>query len=265
MMNAAAMDAPITQAQFQELLANSRYSRMMLAMPEKSPPVGWLTAGIVAVAINFFAVPYIQTNNIPYVTQALADAVEWENDTAIDLGVIVKDTIIGTDRTPPPLQAGQSMIGLTQAQTSALALSVSFTESRHNYNRKNWAFYLGRWQFGASALAQVGLIKRANFEAAPRCVENGLCQKAFLMNSANWTIPGGYTRFMRDHALQDKAFIALCNHNVKEGFRLRVLSKATSPERIAGFIKAAHLKGVGGAKKWYKYGVDSKEIGRAHV
>ena len=246
----------LTHAQIQELLYQSRLTNLLLSQPAK---VSWLTATILAVGINFLAVPYVQKNNIPILTQALNDATEWETETAIDIGILAADTLTGEDRTVPALTAGQTMIGLTPTQSIALALNIRQTESTHDYSVINRYFYLGGFQQGASALAQVGLIKRANFEAAPHCVENGLCQKGFLMDAANWIIPGGFITFLRDKSLQDKAFFALSNYNIREGFRQRVLSKNSPPEKIAGFVKAAHLKGIVGAKKWYKYGIDSHD------
>ena len=111
-----------------------------------------------------------------------------------------------------------------------------------------------------TALAQVGLVKRSAVKKASRGVRSGRSgQYKFLKNANNWKIKGGLKTFLADKSLQDSAFVNLTNFNIRYGYRVRVLGKHVSAAKHAGFAKAAHLKGGGNARNWYKYGRDSKD------
>jgi hypothetical protein len=227
------------------------------------PKTGWVMASLIAIAINLFAIPYLQKHDVPYLSNGLNIALDYESALAIDLGILVADTITHTDRTAPSLPQGLEIIGLTTAEASALIESVRKTESP-GYTIRNWAGYFGQWQFGAEALVTVGLVKRGNFEAAKRdgtLQGNGgwKGQGKWLENPNNWTIAGGLNTFLTTPSIQDAAFIRLCNINIQDGFRMRVLSKQTPAHKIAGWAKASHLKGTGNARKWYKYKQDSSD------
>lgn len=213
---------------------------------------------ILAVLANFLAIPYIHENNVPLLTDGLYAYIELEQELAIDLGIYLNDKKTGESR-HLDFSVPDSIAGLTKRETGALLYNISATESSHNYSAINRFFYLGNWQFGASALAQVGLIKRNRLENARKCVKNGRCQKAFLKNPNNWTIKGGYRAFMNSRTMQDQAMIDLANFNVKTGLRKRVLRSNSPATKIAGYVKAAHLKGNKGAIRWYKYGRDSAD------
>jgi hypothetical protein len=226
-------------------------------------------ASAVALGINLMVVPYLQTHEVPYLSQTLNVAIEWETETAIDLGILAADTLTGTDRSAPRLPQGMSVIGLNPQEASALMESVRKSEAP-GYTTVNWAGYHGQWQFGAEALVTVGLVKRGAFEAALRngtLRGNGgwIGQKQWLRNPANWTVAGGLDTFLNNKNLQDSAFIRLCNTNIQDGFRMRVLSYKTPAHKIAGWAKAAHLKGTDAAKRWYKYRRDSKDGNQTRV
>ena len=256
-----AMSDPVTQALLWEIL-----QRQDQLEANTRPRVGWVMAIIIAVVINLFAVPYLQQHDVPYLSVGLNAVIEWEAEAAIDLGILAADTLTGVTRVAPALQSGQQIIGLSNAQAQAFAHNVSQTESTHDDRVINRYGYVGRWQFGASALAAVGLIKRSALEQAGRGVQRGYRgQREFLENEANWTIKGGLTTFRNSRVLQDKAFVDLCNSNIREGFRLRVLSDQTPAHKIAGWAKAAHLKGTHAAKRWYKYRHDSHDANGTRV
>lgn len=221
-------------------------------------PISWGAAILIALVINLVVIPFITNNNIQYISGYLQKALQYEEELAIDLGVIIADTRQGINRVPVKYK-DSNIIGLNRAQAKAYMHNVRLTESGHNYQSINQYFYLGAFQFGASALAQVGLIKPHALKRAPKRVTNGLAQKTFLKNNNNWTINGGYQTFLNDPALQDAAFIKLTNFNISQGFRKRVLKHDTSAYKIAGFAKAAHLKGTKAAIRFYKYGKDSAD------
>lgn len=149
--------------------------------------------------------------------------------------------------------------GLTPSQAARLAANTALTESSFDPTIINDYGYSGLYQFGASALVEVGLVKRSAFENAPNQVKNGTNQRAWLENSDNWTIEGGLNTFLSNQSMQSKAFTDLANANIKTGKRLGALSNNSSAEDIAAFVKAAHLKGAGAAIEYFKHGADDTD------
>lgn len=258
------MNEAVTQSLLWEIL-----HRQQQLEANTRPRTGWVTAVLVAIVINLFAVPYLQKHDVPYISAGLNAALEYEAELAIDLGILAADTLTGTNRAVPSLPQGMSIIGLTTQEASALIESVRKSEAP-GYTTINWAGYHGQWQFGAEALVTVGLVKRSAFEAAKRngtLRGNGgwIGQKQWLQHPAHWTIAGGLNTFLNSKSIQDAAFIRLANTNIQDGFRMRVLSQNTPAHKIAGWAKASHLKGTGAAKRWYKYRHDSKDGNQTRV
>ncbi len=223
-------------------------------------PLSIVLGSVIAGLTHFWAVPYIKQNHTPYLYSAVNKVKEWQHIAGTDLGLLAADTFSGESRRPKAQQSRYSLIGLTEKQTSALMASLLKTESAGRYYIENQFCYLGAWQFGASALAQVGLIKRRQLKSASKGVKTGRkghCQ--FLHNHHNWVITGGYRAFLRNRNMQNEAFIRLANFNILTGLKKRVLRRDSSPSRIAGFVKAAHLIGTHRAIRWYKYSIDSKD------
>lgn len=112
-------------------------------------------------------------------------------------------------------------------------------ESSGKYDVENQFGFMGGYQMGVPALKEAGLIKRS----APN--------NNFAANDPNnWTIPGGKQAFLNNPALQDKAFSAYTDKNLTY---LRSGSNAaigdnTPPEKVAGYLGAAHLVGAGAVK-----------------
>jgi hypothetical protein len=111
---------------------------------------------------------------------------------------------------------GNHFIGFKEA--------IAFKESQGKYRKVNSIGYMGKYQFGSNALRSVG-------------VKN---QKAFLKNPA----------------LQEKAFIALLSknkwilRNEIEKYEGKVISGIEITE--SGILAAAHLGGAGSVKKFFK-------------
>ncbi|MBD9356804.1 hypothetical protein [Methylomonas albis] len=154
---------------------------------------------------------------------------------------------------------GGEITGLTDAQSRALAAETQRTESNGNPRAENKFGYIGKYQFGADALADGGLVDLDRLKAAKKASGKGWYQggqTAFLNDAGNWKIAGGKEAFLSDSALQDKAFNDYTSRNIEAGFRSGALSKNADPARIAAYAKAAHLKGTGGANKLFLSGVD---------
>ncbi len=109
---------------------------------------------------------------------------------------------------------GKHFVGFKEA--------VAFKESQGNYSLVNTLGYMGKYQFGQSALASIG-----------------------IYNSA---------AFLRNPNLQEKAFVALLKQNkwllrdlIKE-YRGQVIAGVRVTE--SGILAAAHLGGAGSVRKF---------------
>lgn len=174
----------------------------------------------------------------------------------------------GSSQAPAAVQQQQqsgsiNLKGMNAQQSAAYLASVSKTESGGDYGVENQYGYLGKYQFGADALADAGIIDSSKLKAAKSA--GGFNQKSFLANSSNWVTPGGKEAFLKNPALQDKIFEGYTNNNIKGGFKSGALNDSSSPEQVAAYAKAAHLKGVGGANNYFLRGVDSTDANGTKV
>ena len=163
----------------------------------------------------------------------------------------------------PDMMIGQALRGLTNAQTADLIRKLRQRESSGSYTIWNKWGYLGAYQFGASALTEIGYMHKHKLDAQPKCVHLGSCgaaHLAYLRDSSNWRAGYSYESFMGSPSMQDNAFVLLANRNISEGFRRGVL-RADKPKRIAGFVAVSHLQGVGTARNYYLHGINTKRGG----
>jgi hypothetical protein len=110
-------------------------------------------------------------------------------------------------------------------------------ESGGKYDTVNSIGYVGKYQFGAMALEDMGLVKKGVGKKG---------QKA-LDDPENWTIPGGKSAFLQNAQLQEDTMKRYTMQNFLSLNRLGVIKKDTSPQQIAGYLAASHLLGPGGA------------------
>lgn len=103
------------------------------------------------------------------------------------------------------------------------------------YSTVNKLGYLGRYQFGALALQDMGLVKK------------GTSLKG-LDNPKNWNIDGGKQAFLKDENLQEETFAKYTKMNYSRLVNLGVITADSPPGEIAGYLAASHLVGPGGAK-----------------
>lgn len=148
---------------------------------------------------------------------------------------------------------------LTGVQIQALMDAIGAKEG--NYLTVSRRGYLGKYQFGAEMLTELGFIKRENFDRLPKYTKNGVHGKAhkqFLLDSSNWTIAGGSVAFLNSKSLQDSAFLRMVEGHLKYLIKNGVINENTSPEKIGGVIFAAQF-GRSKVKKLVKYGLDSHD------
>ncbi len=159
--------------------------------------------------------------------------------------------------------ANKSLTGMSDAQTRAYAGNTMMTESGGKINSVNSYGFSGQYQFGAEALAEAGLVDMSKLKAARAAAGKswykGGYHKAFLANSANWTLAGGQSAFLSNKALQDAAFVDYTNRNIQGGIRSGAIRANDDPAKIAAYAKAAHLKGVGGANQLFLKGQSSQD------
>lgn len=113
-------------------------------------------------------------------------------------------------------------------------------ESNNNYAVVNKLGFCGRWQFGATALIDVGYVKP------------GRTKNSSLTSSSSWTGKHGVSSradWLSNKAAQNEAMLAYTQAHYKQLFKLGGLQSGSSLPRVVGLLAAAHLMGVGGAMK----------------
>lgn len=162
--------------------------------------------------------------------------------------------------------------GLTPEQTKAYAGNTGYTESGGKMDVVNKYGYTGQYQFGADALADNGFVDKEKLAAAKKDAKSsGVswykdgAHKKFMDDGANWTNEGGRDAFVGNKKVQDDLFVKYTNKNVEAGKKSGALSDTSTPEQIAAYAKASHLKGVGGANKFFLEGKDSADANGTSV
>lgn len=120
---------------------------------------------------------------------------------------------------------------------ASYAEEIGKKESGGKYDTVNSIGYVGKYQFGAMALEDMGLVKKGVGRKG---------QKA-LDNPENWTIPGGKSAFLQNAQLQEDTMKRYTMQNFLSLSRLGVIKKDTTPQQVAGYLAASHLLGPGGA------------------
>jgi hypothetical protein len=139
---------------------------------------------------------------------------------------------------------------LTAAQTTALKAQMGLAESGMNYNADNTKIvngkatlgYIGKYQFGAEALAAQGYVK-------PGTSLQG------MNNPDNWTGKDGIgskADFLAAHDVQEKIMDVNLQSNFNALKASKTITSESSPDDIAGKLSVAHLLGAGGTNKWAK-------------
>lgn len=134
-------------------------------------------------------------------------------------------------------------------ETQALFAQIAYTESRGDYSAVNQFGYAGKYQMGAGALIDSGMLK----PGTPQTV-------AAMQNPDNWIggpgKPASLDEFLANEELQEKTMTDYTNRNYKTLKRIGVINDNSTKEEISGALAASHLVGPGGAKKFIVGGVD---------
>lgn len=120
--------------------------------------------------------------------------------------------------------------------------------------------YSGAYQFGAQALQSQGLIKQGivtDYGSLGRTqAERAAAHSALMNDPNNWTIKGGKQTFLQSREIQDRAFDRLADQNYRTLKNAGIIKDGDPPDKVAGYLSAAHLKGAGSIIKNGVTGVD---------
>lgn len=156
-----------------------------------------------------------------------------------------------------------NIAGLDEATTRRLIASTVMTESNGgDLSITNRQGYVGRYQAGAGWLADAGYVDNAKLTAAMR--DAGCDPEKVRGAEWKWATSGGMTRFLEDSSnwkdglslerykasadLQDGAFKINSDKAYRQATREGILDSDDSPAKVAGFLKARHISGYGGAR-----------------
>lgn len=138
---------------------------------------------------------------------------------------------------------------LSTYQTQCLMAQIAFNESRWDYTVINQFNFVGRYQFGAPALADCGYIK-------PDYIKQYGGNKCLNVSMA-WTNKdgiGSIEEYKSTPSAQESAMFDLMNRNYKTMVRIGAIKSDDDLCTVAGLIQVAHLLGAGGAKSWRNSG-----------
>jgi hypothetical protein len=155
----------------------------------------------------------------------------------------------GEDTSPTKVESASipSASGLP-IDYKSYAQKIAEKESGGNYKAVNTLGYLGKYQFGAMALQDMGLVKK------------GTSLKG-LDDPSNWNIKGGKQAFLNNPELQEDTMLRYTKQNFSTLNRIGVVNKDSSPQEIAGYLAASHLLGPGGARDLSKGKVGADAYG----
>jgi len=149
-----------------------------------------------------------------------------------------------------------NIAGLDDAMTRRLIASTAMTESNGgNLTITNKQGYVGRYQAGAEWLADAGYIDKDKLKTAMgseksewKWASQGHMTE-FLNDPSNWKNGLSLQKYEASPALQDKAFKINSDNTYHQAIKQGVLKEGDDPAKVAGFLKARHIAGYGGAKE----------------
>lgn len=131
---------------------------------------------------------------------------------------------------------------LEQSEVKALFGQTGYTESAGKYDTVNSLGYVGKYQMGAAALSDQGLVKRGTTEAQ-------LKDPSVWIGGAGK--PASREEFLNNKQLQEDVMFKYTQSNYSTLKKSGVISDSSSKEEVAGLLSASHLGGTGNATKFY--------------
>lgn len=119
-----------------------------------------------------------------------------------------------------------------------LKIALGKRESNNNYSAVNQLGYLGKYQFGAAMLIDLGYVK------------SGTTNK-MLSNPSVWTGKNGIDskeKFLASQSVQESAMDSELVMNTSRLKKLGVIDASSTSQEINGYLATSHLLGTGGAR-----------------
>jgi len=133
-----------------------------------------------------------------------------------------------------------------------LKAALGYKESTNNYKAVNNIGYIGKYQFGAQTMENLGYLKPGSYKK----YKNKALEMPELFTGKNDIT--NKEDFLNNEKLQDSEASRNLKLNYKYLKRKGVDVDKLPDEEVAGLLATSHLLGAGGAKKMYE-GKDSKD------
>lgn len=127
--------------------------------------------------------------------------------------------------------------------------AIGVHESGSKYNTVNSIGYIGKYQFGAAALVDLGYIKLSVYQQYPVDDKN-----ACLRDSDAWIAPHTRAGFLDDGPEQEKAMERLTAMNRRSITNSGVLTARSTAAEQGAWLAIAHGLGAGAAHKYFVRG-----------
>ena len=164
-----------------------------------------------------------------------------------------------------------NIAGLDDAHTRALVASTALTESGGGQlDIVNKQGYMGRYQAGASWLSSAGLMKGGDKAVRDAMKADGFSNEwkwaesggmtRYLSKDSNWVDGMSRSKYLASAGAQDTAFKTVNDKTYADLVKRGVVKPGDSQEVVAGYLKSAHLAGMGGAIAVSKGGQGASDV-----
>ena len=144
-----------------------------------------------------------------------------------------------------------SFAELSDANFKKAMKCLGKAESNNNYKAVNTLGYLGRYQFGAQALEDIGYVKKGCYKKYKNRVPSSCwtgVQKVYSRNS-----------YLNKPKAQDEALDRLFNLNYKRLIRNKTLNNNSTQVEIGKALFVSHLLGSNAARRYFKGNINDKD------
>lgn len=147
------------------------------------------------------------------------------------------------------LVAGVAEAAAPRFDYDAYRHAIGVHESSGVYDTVNSIGFIGKYQFGAAALTDLGYIKLSVYQQYPANDKNSA-----LRDPNAWKAP--YTRagFLADGPEQERAMVRLTEMNRSSLVNNGILTKRSTAQEQGAWLAIAHGLGAGAANRLYRTG-----------
>ena len=162
----------------------------------------------------------------------------------------------GTRTAPLTSPPAGSIEGFSAQQTVSYLNAIGARESSNSYNAVNSLGFLGKYQFGAMALEDLGYI-RPGASSTGRNIE-------VVSNPANWTGKDGVASvndWLNNPVVQERAMVEYTNANRRALIANGGIRPGDDQATQTGMLAGAHLLGATGMQNWRISGAGTDAFG----